>query len=240
MKRLYLVVAITLITSAALATTWGKSTKVDPITQEEVECMDVESAGDYIYGWPSKFDLVFWPFTAPQWIIMNEKTGYAAFNPDFESLPADEIAPMKEWLAKNYDPANPPKTHFEKLLWLEKVYAQRKMNDDFWSYYYRLMAYLYSEEKNDEKSLEYVKKALPVLETKLKAAPKGFDRIQVLYLLGEYNRRLGEKEKAKMLFDEAKNTIFKDKDGAEITGHPYINGIIKNREDIMVGRKLDQ
>ena len=70
---------------------------------------------------------------------------------------------MKAWLAAQYDKRKPPVTRTELLLWLEQVYGQRGMDESFWCYFYRLMAFEYSR-TDPAKSLEYVRKALPMLE----------------------------------------------------------------------------
>ena len=102
---------------------------------------------------------------------MNTKNGYGAFNDDFEKLGDEEKKTLSKWLKENYDPARPLKTHLEKLAWLEKIYKERKMDEDFWSRFYRLMAYMNREDK--PKSLAYVKQAMPLLEKRLETKPDG-------------------------------------------------------------------
>ena len=114
------------------------------------------SYGSYIYNRSSKYDLIFWPLTDEKWICINSKNGYAAFSDDFEKITDDEKKTLKKWLANNFSQKREPKTYFEKLLWIEQVYRQRQMSDDFWSQFYRLMAYVYRDDQ--QKSIEYVKK----------------------------------------------------------------------------------
>ena len=94
-----------------------------------------------------------------------------------DSLPArssdEERKILTQWLAENYKQSEAPRSHEEKLAWLEKVYRQRKMDDDFWCRFYRLMAYIHQEDK--KKSMAYVKKAMPLLQAELKAKPEGID-----------------------------------------------------------------
>ena len=101
---------------------------------------------------------------------MNAKNGYGAFNDDFEKLGDVEKKTLSKWLKEHYDPATPLKTHLEKLAWLERVYKARKMDDDFWCRFYRLMAYMNREDK--PKSLAYVKQAMPLLEKQLETKPR--------------------------------------------------------------------
>jgi tetratricopeptide (TPR) repeat protein len=183
----------------------------------------------YIYNWPSKYDLVFWPLTTPNWICFNPKNGYAAFNHDFETLSGEEKMRLTRWLAENYNPSAAPESYTEKLAWLEQLYRQRKKDEDFWCKFYRLMAYVHREDL--EKSMEYVKKTIPLLEAKLNSNPEGTERIEVLFLLGEYYRRSGELEKSKQFFEQVKISKYKDKEGQERFGHPYFLSLIQDREN---------
>jgi hypothetical protein len=210
------------------ATTWARTSKVDPISGESVTVHEYASYGNYIYDWPSKYDLVFWPLTDENWIWLNPKNGYAAFGGDFESLSEENTERLRAWLSENYTDQRAPESHEDKLLWLEKVYAQRNMDDDFWCRFYRLMAYTFRED--EATSTAYVRKAMPLLKKKLQTNPEGFDKIQLLYLLGEYHRRLGDRKDARRYFAQAKTTEFMDEDGTMKKRHPYIVGLINDRE----------
>lgn len=231
MKRILCIPALLLVACTAYATTWGPSSKIDPLTGEKISAHEIRSYGSYVYQWPSKYDLVFWPLTDERWICLNIKNGYGAFNDDFEKLADDERKVLAAWLKENYKPSDAPRTHEEKLAWLEKVYTQRRMDDDFWSRFYRLMAYVHS--KAEVKSLAYVKKAMPLLQKKLATDPKGIARIEVLFLLGEYHRRLGETGKTKEYFAQVGTAKYPGPDGKEQVGHPYFLELVRQREKLM-------
>lgn len=94
------------------------------------------------------------------------------------------------------------------------------------------MPYLaYVHRDDQKKSLMYVGKAMPLLKKKRETNPQSIKKIEVLFLLGEYNRRLGEFEKAKEYFDQVKTTKYKDKDGKEKIEHPYFIGLIQDIEN---------
>jgi len=229
MKTAAAILVTLFLGSSALATTWAPSQKTDPLTGKKVPAQEIMSYGSYIYTWPSKYDLVFWPLTDANYICLNPKNGYAAFNDDFEKLSGEEKKTLTDWLAKNYKPEQAPTSHKAKLAWLEKVYAQRKMDDDFWCRFFRLMAFVHRE---DEKaSLAYVQKALPLLKKKFEQNPKGIDRLEVLYLLGEYHRRLGETKKAEAFFSQVKDVEYKDEQGNYQVGHPYFVKLVQDRQN---------
>lgn len=236
MKKLIWMSLFFFFCSIVLSVTWGDTQLTDPLTGEKVAAKSIGSYGSYIYNWPSRYDYVFFPLTELNWICINRRNGYGAFNPHFEDLDEKEKVRVKGWLEKNYDVKNPPQTHEEHLLWLEKVYGQRKMHGSFWCRFYRLMAYFYrddGEHPNRKRRLHYVRKAIPFLHEWFGENPQGINRIEVLYLLGEYSRRTGDLEKARRFFAEAKVTKFKDEEGKEYTGSPYFNEMIRNREKLM-------
>ena len=217
--------------SFVFGTTWAPIELTDPLSGDPVAAHDVMSYGGYIYHWPSKYGQVFWPFTDEKWICFNPENGYAAFNEDFETLSASEKKRLGPWLLRNYDPDRAPDSHEEKLAWLEKVYQQRDMDGEFWSAFYRLMAYVHGDAP--EKSMLYVWKALPLLENKLRSNPVGTDRLETLYLLGEYSRRTGDIERARELLRQIKSVKYTDEDGRERTRHPYYVGLAKERMKLL-------
>jgi flagellar biosynthesis regulator FlbT len=78
------------------------------------------------------------------------------------------------------------------------------MDEDFWSMFYRLMAF---ETQDDSKtSLGYVNKATPLLEKSLSTTTDAGKTLRELYLLSEYNRRLGRDDEAKRYLERLKTT----------------------------------
>jgi hypothetical protein len=101
--------------------------------------------------------------------------------------------------------------------------------DDAWQRFNPKTGYGASE-VNPASSLDYVRKALPLLERQLATAPQGYERIPLLYLLGEYHRRLGDAGLAGSFFEQARRVTFKDEEGVERTGSEYFNELMKERE----------
>jgi hypothetical protein len=232
MSKLFAAIGILLAMTTgpmASATTWGKSTVKDPVSGHGVEVQEPMSSGSYIYEWPGKEDQVFWPATDEHWLWFNPKTGYGAFGDDFEALEGKSLESVRAWLAEHYDKRNPPATRIEKLKWLERIYALRQKDEAFWCFFNRLMAFELAE-SDPEGSLGYVRKAIPQLERQLEVAQKDFARIAVLYVLGEYHRRLGKADVARSYFDQAVSAPYKTPDGKTLTGAPYFVELIAERE----------
>jgi len=148
-------------------------------------------------------------------VTFNPSNGYAAFSDDFEGLTGKQKESLSVWLETHYDPRNPPVTYEEKLAWMEHVYRQREKDPIFWSRFYRLMAYIH--QGNEEISLGYVHKALPLLEQQVDEV-KGEDRLPILFVLGEYHRRLGNEAKSESYFRVVRRSR-----------HPYFERLVQER-----------
>lgn len=225
-----LLLTLIAMTGISFSTTWVPSESTDPLSGEKVPSQTIMSYGTYIYDWPSKYDLVFWPLIDENWIVINPGNGYTAFSGDFEKLTEEEKRSLKSWLKENYTPSVAPKSHKEKLEWLEKVYRQREMDDEFWCRFYRLMAFIHQDDTQTAE--KFVRKAMTLLLKKLQNKPVGVELIEVLYLLGEYNRRLGETDKAREFFSQMRDVKFIDRDGKEQIGHPYFVKLVEEREKL--------
>ena len=58
--------ALTLwLVSTATATTWVDGEADDPFSDGKCHTPRVNSYGGYVYAWPSKYDIVYWPFIDP-------------------------------------------------------------------------------------------------------------------------------------------------------------------------------
>jgi hypothetical protein len=236
MIRLIALAALLAIPSTARAVVWWPSQKPDPLTSEPVPVYGAAAWGGYIYNWPSKYDMVFWPSTAERWICFNPKSGYGALYDDFDTLSGKDKEHLRDWLKRNYVPARAPRTQKEKLAWLERIYNERQMDDDFWSQFYRLMAYVYRDDAPT--SIGYVQKAMPFLERQLLAHRSGDFRTGVLFVLGEYHRRLGHPQVARAYFAAVKRAPYRENNGEVRIGPPYYLGLVAQRERQMTSRLL--
>jgi hypothetical protein len=225
------IASIVLLAGIADATKWVISKKIDPISGEEITVQEIMSYTSDMKSSPSRYDMIFFPLTDERWIWLSPASGYASFGNDFSLLKEEEKTRLSKWLKENYDPSKAPNTYDHKLAWLEKIYGQRDKNEVFWCRFYRVMAYAY---RNDnEKSIEYVRKALPLLNRELETKPGGVERIEVLYLLGEYSRRTGQERAAREYFEQVKTATYKTKKGEEKIGHPFFLELVKDREQLM-------
>ncbi|UBB25162.1 DUF2225 domain-containing protein [Pseudoxanthomonas japonensis] len=229
-KALLIAALLCIVPMSAQAITWAKSEVRDPVTNERVKVHQPMSSGSYVYSWPEKSDQVFWPFTDSNWLWFNPKSGYIAFGNDFAELDSAKRAVLKDWLKANFDRNAPPQSRQDLLKWAEKVYAARGMDDDFWCHFFRLMAF---ETRDDgETSLAYARKALPLLEKRLTTSADPGETLKNLYLLGEYNRRIGRNDDAKRYLERL--------DALEVDGElsgfkQYLQEIAKEQQALPPG-----
>jgi len=92
MRKLQVVgLAVAVLTTAAtlVATTWTPSEVTCPICHTKNKFRTIMSYGSYVYGWPSKFQMVYWPSTDESSVYTCKECHLSAFMWDFEKIPAD-------------------------------------------------------------------------------------------------------------------------------------------------------
>jgi hypothetical protein len=205
----------------AMAIEWVEATRPDPFA-EGATCAVHEplSSGSYIYDYPSKYDIVFWPFTDPYWIWSCPKSGFISFGTDFDKI-TDAERPRIAALLEQQRAAGG--LGGEPIDTLEAIYRKRDNVD--WSWLDRVLAQWHVEDA--ARADAYRKAAVPLLEAAL-ADAKGLDRIEKLYLLGAYAHRFGDKARAAKYFTEARATAWTDDDGKSQVGSSYINALIQD------------
>ena len=113
--RTLLTICLFSLACNVLATDWAETSIKDPISGKDAKVWDIISFGGYIYQWPSKYDGVYWPYTAEPHIRFSPESGYIAFGSDFSQIDDDEKRRVSKFLKENYKKDAPPKTHDEKL-----------------------------------------------------------------------------------------------------------------------------
>lgn len=192
---------------ALYATTWEPTKIKDPISGKEVDSFEISSFGSYIYGWPSKYDGVYWPLIADECITFSPISGFIAFTRDFEELTPDEMKKIREFLVKNYDSSKPPKTHEERLNWLARVSEARGMSEDFWMAYYCLRSFL--SRRDPDAAKPWRQDALKRISKHLETAKPSFSTAQ-WHLVAAFNHKLlGDEAKSKEAIAKARQVDFR-------------------------------
>ncbi len=210
--------------SSALAITWVDAEREDPFA-EGAACAVHEPAsyGSYIYQHESKFDLVFWPFTDPNWVWSCPESGFVSFGSHFDTITDAErpriAALLEQWRAEGDRPSG-----------IEALEAIHRVRDDVdWSWMNRVLAQW--RVSDPVRADAHRAAAVPLLEEQL-ADAEGIGRIERLYLLGAYAHRFGDVDAGAAYFEEARSTEWTDEDGQPQVGLDYFDELI---DEVLAG-----
>ncbi len=202
MKKVLLFLIVALIsTNISHATLVGKEKEQCPICEREIEVLHWASFGSYIYERDSKYDLIYFPFDDPRFIWICPNCGYAQTYNLFLKLSEKEKKQLRGFLADKWttqtDDDISSETRFNQAILVNKFLEK---DDHFWALFNRILIYHYRK-INPE-----VAKQFAQTEIKLLKRDKGkleHEEKTRPYLLGEYNRMLGNNDLAKKYFKQA-------------------------------------
>lgn len=211
---------------------------MDPISGAKVSIQEIVSYGSYIYQWPSKYDAVFWPFTAEEFIWFSPKSGYIAFAPDFNKISDAEKEHVSKFLRENYDPKKQPESFDAKLDWLEKVYAARGAPPRFWLRFHCLRSYL--SRKDPKASSVHRSQAIRVADEMVgNLKEDGEEKAAALYILAAYSRMQGFAEKADEYVKTLAHLKWKSA-GEEPASQEVIEHFLKLHDEIKTGQYREE
>jgi rubredoxin len=165
----YLLIVITCIISAifispkANATTWFPTELTCPLCSTKNTFQSIGSYGSYIYGWPSKYQLVYWPSTDPQVLYSCKHCTYTAFLFDFDSIPPNKKVELQTVLKSV---SLQQQTNYfeipmsERLEVAEKVYQVKGYSNEDWCNFYRVCGYHYEKENKPTQAKDSRVKAI--------------------------------------------------------------------------------
>jgi hypothetical protein len=195
-----------------IATTWGKAEKTCPVCQAKVEVQEIASYGSYIYRWPSRLRLLFWPLTDPQVLYFCPKCHLSLLMGDFKPLPEERLAAVRAALAEGKQ-AQPEKPYGEipmayRLARAEAAYRALGRDDAFWARFHRMAAYHLEQggapEALQRARTEALAAADRLLAARLKEPPAKESHIVRAGLL----HQLGRKAEALAALETARATPF--------------------------------
>lgn len=224
--------------------TWAPEEVICPICQTKNTFMVPMSYGSYIYHYPSKYQLIYWPYTdSPSWHSC-KKCRYTAFMGDFKDVPKEKIPDLQKMLQSVSLPAqkevpagekgwNQPYmtiTSSDRLLVAEKVYRTLGREETFWAHFYRVLAWHLDHDSKTDEAAEARKKALAILEGWLPKEENAGVRKELLYVCGAMRHFLKQDPEALKLFNEAQKVTYNDPklDKEKNEGYDgYLSALIK-------------
>ena len=209
--------AVLLFASAprAGAITWFPREFECPVCHTKNTFLTWGSYGSYIYQDPSKFQLIFWPFTDRPTVYTCKKCHLSTFMSDFEDVPKEkheEILKALEGVKLEYSEAGSayykeaeylkiPVT--QRLLAAGAVYKVLGSDDDFWCHFYRVLGYHYEAEENQAKADEARRAALDIALRMLGDKERADRRKEFLVITGAMRHFLRDDAAALRDFREA-------------------------------------
>lgn len=198
--------------------TWFPAVIECPICKTKNTFLQVGSFGNYIYHYPTKYQLIFWPFTdSPSWYSC-KNCRYTSYMGDFAEPPAEKILELRKLLASVSLPPQKETNDKEtkdrppylalpisaRMLVVEKVQRTLGNTDDgFWSHFYRVLGYHLEVEGNSADAAAARRKSLEITEKMLANEKFAGERKELLYIAGAMKHFLRHDEDAKTLLSEA-------------------------------------
>ena len=181
------------------ATTFGRSRSLCPVCQNRTNYYCVTSFGGYVYQWPSKFQLVFWPATTRFAVSTCTKCGLSLLigdSPDFSANMAQVrqvLGGVKhKWQTEDYTQI--PMS--DRLDMAEKVYSVLNKDDDFWCEFYRIKGYHLARENRPAEAALARRKALTLAQRMLGDPQRQGQAKQLLLISGAMRHFLGDDDGA--------------------------------------------
>lgn len=199
----------------AFAIKWAPQEFTCPIDNEKNTFMVVMSYGSYIYGYPSKYQGLFFPQTDSQAFYMCKKCHLATYMWDFDKIPKTKLAELKQALAlvkvsKGFAKYTElPVT--ERLEIMEKVYTVLGKDGDWWENFYRLKGYHYAKEGNAARADESRRKSLELITKDLADAKSLAPKKLLYYLSGAMKHFLVDDAGALLDLEKARTTKYDHK-----------------------------
>lgn len=222
------------VTLPALAITTVQVEVVCPVCETKNKFSEYASWGSYVYQYPSKFQLIFWPFTDSATVYTCKKCHLSLFMWDFKDFPKDKVDATRK-LLEGVKLTGEFKTYTdvpvsEKLLIAEKIYQGMNRDDEFWSHFYRVLGYHLAQERKPEQAKEARRRALEVTGRMLADPSNEGRKKELLVISGAMHHFVGDDAAALTDLKIASTLQYRDvKAGEEHSKNfdEYLSALIK-------------
>lgn len=211
----------------AEAITWFETEVQCPVCQTKNTFLVPGSWGGYIYGYETKFELVFWPFTDSPTVHSCKRCRLTAFMGDFEKVPKEKHAELLKRLAGvRLEPARGGESmtkYYKNSVYLDiplldrlraarQVYEVLGRDDDFWCHFERVAGHHYAEAKRQAEADEARTRALRLAEKMAADEARAGERKEFLYITGAMRHFLRDDAGALRDFREAHALKYSNKE----------------------------
>ncbi len=195
------------VAAVASATTWAPEDVACPLCGTTNEFQAVMSYGTYIYNWPSKFELIFWPDTESEVLYSCRECKYTCFMYDFDDPPPEKLDALREAAAETEFAADYgtytdiPMT--ARLAAAEEIYLVLERGDDFWCRFYRIAGYHAAAAGLTEEAAAARGEALAIAEVLMEDEARAGERKEFLLITGAMRYFRGDEAGARADFEAA-------------------------------------
>ena len=219
--------------ASASATTWFPREFSCPVCKTKNTFLVVGSYGSYIYQWPSKYELIFWPLTDSPTVYSCKKCHLSAFMWDFEGVPKEKHEEIRKRLgAFKFDYSGEKSEYYEnadylrvpstqRLLAAEQTYQILGRDDEFWCRFYRVLGHHYEGYKQQPQADEARRKALAIAERLLADRARAGERKELLLVSGAMRHFLKDDAGALKDFREAQGLKYASQEAGEEKSKNY-------------------
>jgi uncharacterized protein (DUF2225 family) len=240
MKKIISAILLQLLfTGLVMATTWKTVVRECPVCKMKNNYQVIVSYGSYIYEWPSKFQLVFWPQTESQSVYCCPNCHFSAFIQDFKDIPESKIDTIEKVLQSikiikkiDYYEDIPTSTRLEIA---EKMYRLLGYDDkEFWCRFYRVLGYHYDNENKKLKALQSRKQAV-IFAHEMINDPAFIEKVQEnLIILAAMNYFTGHHDSTLIYLEKAREMSEIDTENENLNNpDPYLDDLIIQYQEFM-------
>jgi hypothetical protein len=204
------------LSAGVLATTWASKDMKCALCGRSTRMEVIASYGSYIYNWPSKYQLIFWPATTGRALYFCKHCHLAMFMGDFQDLaklPGEKQAAVKKAIAP-LKQKQPDKRYYEipmsyRLRIAEAAYRQLDKDDAFWCRFHRIRGYHLAGEGDAEGARAARLKALELAEKMIEEKATAPPLKELILIKGSMQYFTGQRSQAEATLRLAKATPVK-------------------------------
>jgi hypothetical protein len=182
------------------STTWGSVEHTCPVCGETIELDAIASYGSYIYRWPSKLQLIFWPDTDTRGVQFCVHCHHAALLGDFGELPPEVVERVAEALAAAREEQEGARYDEVSILYRLRMarvaYEARGKDEWFWCRFHRIHGYHLEEAGQLDAAREARLEALTLAEGMLAAAEPVAPAKELMFIAGSMRAFAGQEREA--------------------------------------------
>ncbi len=222
----------------AMATTWGETTIVDPISGKPCKVATPASMGSYIYEWPEKYDQVFFPVTAADGIWACA-SGFASVIGDI-ALSDAEKQRVTAFLARLDAGERQPASIADKLRRAETLYALRDLQPERRALIHRILAYDFERMAGDgDRSTLHRKAALEIMLGRLADETLSLaTRMEYVFVSANYLREFGDSVRADRLYSQLEWLVTQSAGSQTESYAQYLQSLLVSARTITPGGRL--